>query len=89
MRLTLEHCIMIERDSRIVFQKGLLQVSNKLGCVVRMVVDSVLYLMRKAGQMTIGKGHPPFRTHKKSWNIILKIISRKIIFKINMKLKSE
>ena len=58
MRLTLEHCIMIERDSRIVFQKGLLQVSNKLGCVVRMVVDSVLYLMRKAGQMTIGKTYP-------------------------------
>ena len=27
----------------------------KLGCVVRMVVDSIL---RKAGQMTIGKTHP-------------------------------
>ena len=35
---------------------------DKLGCVVRMVVDSILphaaWAMRKAGQMTIGKTHP-------------------------------
>ena len=30
---------------------------TKLGCVVRMVVDSILP-MRKAGQMTIAKTHP-------------------------------
>ena len=38
------------------------QRSYKLGCVVRMVVDS----KRKAGQMTIGKTHPVYRN---AWEV--------------------
>ena len=61
------------------FKKDYLKVSNKLGRVVRMVVDSVLYPMRKAGQMTIRKTYPRLNSMKLLQAIFDNIFSTSLV----------